>query len=325
MSANVESMYYVNEDGSSRNVPWHGLGVSVEQAPTSADAIRLAGLDWKVNSMPIFANNQEIPGYRANIRETDGKCLGIVGNRYQIIQNKDAFDFTDALIGEGAKYETAGSLDGGKRIWMLARLPETKILDDKVIPYLCFSNGHDGYYTIKACMTPVRVVCQNTLNFALDHAPRSWATRHVGDLTSKLDEARHTLELANNYMTELAITADKLANTDVSEDEVRAILDNVYPVKEDDSDRRKANVEEVKNQFMVCMLAPDILKFKGSAYQVAQAAADFVDHVAPKRKADNYQEKNFGRILDGHVVLDKVFAHLMQKVATGKLITSSTR
>lgn len=319
MAHMVENMFYVNEDGNQRNVPWHGLGVSVKEAPTSADAIKLAGLDWEVISAPVFANGKELPQYKANIRKTDGEFLGMVGNRYQIVQNKDAFDFTDSLIGAGAVYETAGSLENGKRVWMLARLPETKILGDEIIPYLCFSNGHDGFHTIKVCMTPTRVVCNNTLNFALKNAPRAWSTKHVGDLSGKLEEAKHTLELADNYMKELEVTADQLANTDVSEDEVRKILDNVFPVTEKDSDRRKQNVEEIKDQFMVCMLSPDILKFKGTAYQVAQAAADFVDHVEPKRKVSNYREKNFGKILDGHIILDGVFAQLMNKVNSGAI------
>lgn len=321
MSHCVESMCYVNEDGSARNVPWHGLGISVEEAPSSKEAIKYAGLDWTVYQTDVLdGNGCVIKGYKANIRSTDNKFLGMVKGRYRIVQNEEAFAFTDALIGEGAKYETAGSLDGGKRVWMLARLPETKILDDTVIPYVCFTNGHDGFNGIKACCTPVRVVCQNTLNFALSNAPRSWHTKHTGDIKGKLEEARHTLELTNNYMSELATVSDQLANTSVSEEEVLSILDNVFPVTDTMTERAKANVEENKNKFMVCMLAPDLLKFKGTAYQVAQATADFVDHAKPSRMVENYQEKNFGKILDGHIVLDKVFLQLMNKVNSGKLI-----
>lgn len=319
MSAEVESMFYTG-----REVPWHGLGVQVDEAPTSAEAIRLAGLDWNVYQTDIIdGNGCVIPGYKANLKDTDGKFLGMVGNRYKVIQNKEAFDFTDTLLGEGVKYETAGSLFEGKRIWLLAKLPETTILGDEIIPYMCFTNGHDGRNSIKVCLTPTRVVCNNTLNFALKNTPRTWSTRHVGNLRTKMDEARNTLHLANNYMKELAVVSDQLANTDVSEEEVRNVLDNVFVTKNDASDRVKQNKEEVKDKFMVCMLAPDLLKFKGTAYQVAQAAADFVDHVAPGRSTPTYREKNFDKILDGHVVIDKVFAQLMQKVATGEKIKAN--
>ena len=321
MSHEVENMYYVSNEQNGRFVPWHGLGVSVEEAPTSEEAIRLAGLDWIVKQSPVYTDSGfEIPGYKANVRSSDNTILGMVGDRYKVVQNKDAFDFTDAMLGEGVRYETAGSLFNGKRIWLLANMPKTQILGDDVIPYMCFTNGHDGYHSIKICLTPVRVVCSNTLNFALSGASRSWSTRHVGDLNSKMQEARRTLGLADAYMKELAVVSDQLANTTVSEDEVRKILDNTFPVAPEATERTKQNAEDMKQSFMICMLAPDLIKFAGSAYQVAQAAADYADHRAPKRLTAGYQEKNFSNILDGHVVVDKVFEQLMRKVKTGSVV-----
>lgn len=321
MSANVETLMYVGKDeNGNRYTPWHGLGVSVEEAPTSEEAIRLAGLDWIVKQSPVYTDSGfEIPGYKANVRSSDNTVLGMVGDRYKVVQNKDAFDFTDAMLGEGVRYETAGSLFNGKRIWLLANMPKTQILGDDVIPYLCFTNGHDGYHSIKICLTPVRVVCNNTVNFALNTAKRSWSTRHVGDLSSKMQEARRTLGLADAYMKELAVVSDQLANTTVTEDEVRTILDKTFPVNPDATDRTKQNAEDMKNSFMMCMIAPDLAKFKGSAYQVAQAAADFADHRAPKRLTAGYQEKNFSNIMDGHIIVDTVFLQLMNKLKTGSI------
>ena len=139
MAALVESMVYTREK------PWHGLGTMVEEAPTSADALRLAGLDWTVEQKNIqLCGGSKVPGYKANVRNTDGQVLGIVSDRYKIIQNSEAFSFTDNIIGGDVRYETAGSLNGGKKIWLLAKLPTTEIVGDKTEPYLCFSNTHDG-------------------------------------------------------------------------------------------------------------------------------------------------------------------------------------
>ncbi len=307
MSAEVETMFSVRE------VPWHGLGTIVQEQLTSADAIKAAGLDWRVDSRPIYTDipggaKMEIPGQRANVRDIDNKVLGMVSDRYKIVQNSEAFDFTDSLIGEGCRYETAGALFGGKKIWLLASLPEQKILDDEVIPYVCFTNAHDGFGAIQAIMTPVRVVCNNTLNLALSSARRKWSTKHVGDLSSKLAEAQHTLELANDYMTSLAAEGERLANIRVTDEKVQEILDELFPVNDDDTDRKKRNVAELKDRFMVCMFAPDILKFKGTAWGVVQAASDFATHVAPKRSLATYQESNFNRVLDGHAILDTVYS-----------------
>ena len=160
MAANIESMFYVRE------TPWHGLGTKVMEAPTSKRALELAGLDWKVVQEPIYTENNElIEGYKANVRDVDRKILGVVTDRYKIIQNEEAFAFTDELLGEGVRYETSGSLQGGKKVWILARMPQEYIISgERISPYLLFSNTHDGSGAIKVALTPIRVVCNNTLN-----------------------------------------------------------------------------------------------------------------------------------------------------------------
>ena len=159
MSANVETMFYTREK------PWHGLGTRVEAAPTSADALICAGLDWLVEQRDVYTEYSNIiPGYKANTRNTDETILGIVSNRYKVVQNVDAFQFTDDLLGAGVTYETAGALQGGRKVWMLARMPHRYIIaGDEIAPYLVVMNSHDGSSGIKVAMTPIRVVCQNTL------------------------------------------------------------------------------------------------------------------------------------------------------------------
>ena len=111
MSAKVESMIYVREK------PWRGLGTEAPEAPTSADALRFAGLDWTVRQEPVYnSRGGVIKGYKSNVRDTDGNVLGIVGDRYKVVQNTDAFNFTDDLIGGDVRYETAGSLREGRQI-----------------------------------------------------------------------------------------------------------------------------------------------------------------------------------------------------------------
>ena len=207
MSANVETMMYVREK------PWHGLGTMVEEAPTSLDALKLSGLDWTVEQKDIqVVDGEVVPNVKANIRSSDNKVLGIVSDRYKIVQNVDAFAFTDALIGGDVHYETAGSLKDGKQIWLLAKLPDREIVGDRTETYCCFTNTHDGSGAIRVCMTPVRVVCNNTLNFALQHATRSWSVRHIGDIQSKIHEAQITLKMADAYMNELDVFANKMTD-----------------------------------------------------------------------------------------------------------------
>ena len=301
MSAEVETMFYVREK------PWHKLGVRVEEALTAEEALEKAGLNWDVNPMPVFdSHGREIPGYSANVRSSDESVLGIVGSRYQIVQNREAFDFTDSLIGEGLKYETAGSLKGGKRIWLLGKMPERYINGDKFDPYICFTNTHDGTGAVKCCMTPIRVVCNNTLNMALEGAKQSWSTRHTGNIQTKLADARRTLELADLYLRKFAEQADQLANESMDSQMVISVLNQIVPVPKDATDRQKKYAQQTKDQIQICMLAPDILKFARTKWGFLNAVADYVDH-GDCKKTKNWEENRFTRIIDGGNLLDKAY------------------
>lgn len=303
MAALVESMMYVRE------VPWHGLGTKVNDAPTSKEAIKLAELDWNVNPTVIYdANGKEISGYKANMRDSDQSILGIVSDRYQIVQNSEAFEFTDSLLDEGVVYETAGSLRDGKQIWLLARMPSTTILGDDVDPYLCFTNTFDGSGAIKVCMTPVRVVCNNTLNLALETTKRSWSTRHIGDLAGKLHQAKETLGLAQEYMKKLDEDADRLANTKLSDAEIESIVSFIFPIDYiKDTKRKIENTNKMRNDFMTCYMMPDIAQYRNTAYGLVNAASDMAGHMAPSRVTSNYAQNNWAKIMLGHPLLDAVY------------------
>jgi len=311
---NVESMFYV------RQVPWHGLGVNVEKAPTSEDALHFAGLDWRVEQTPVFTDSGiEIPGYKANRRDTDGTILGIVSDRYKIVQNVEAFEFTDEIVGETedgvVTYETAGSLAGGKRIWLLAKMPTKKVLDDDVDPFMVFTNSHDGTGAIRIAMTPIRVVCQNTLSMALNGAKRQWSTKHVGDMQSKLEEAKLCLQLANDYMVNLDEEADRLANAKLYREQIEQILDEMFPVKEDASQKKKNNVQQFKNNYWTAYNMPDIAKFEDSAWKAVNAMSDVITHAAPRRNTATYQENRWSKIMDGHAIFDQFNNMVNKKIA----------
>lgn len=303
MSALVETMF-----SSNRQVPWHGMGTIVEDAPTSEDAIRLAGLDWKVEQKPIYlADGTEIQGSYANVRSSDNKPLGIVGGRYSIVQNTDAFTFTDELLGEGVRYETAGSLKDGKVIWLLAKLPEKyEILGDKVDPYVVFTNTHDGSGAVRVAMTPVRVVCNNTLNMAMRSAKRVWTARHTGNIHSKLDDAMYTLELASQYMEATKETFEELHKVKMDDIKLYRTLNNLVPITDNMTDRQKLNVNAIRDDIMFRYKeAPDLRVLDKTGARFIQAVADTVDHMTPFRNTKNYKENHFKSMIEGNELLDK--------------------
>ncbi len=311
MSANIDSMLFVQH--SERDLPWHysmnpELVELLHTAPDSARALHCAGLDWTVESRDIqLCDGKIIPGYHANVRSTDGTVLGVVGDRYKIVQNVDAFSFTDGIIGEGAVYETAGALNGGRKVWLLAKLEQMNLGGDEAHNYLCFANTHDGSGSVKVCITPVRVVCNNTLNMALQGAKRSFSMRHTTNIDKRIDEAKEVLGLAAKYQVELADYADYLIRQKVSDITLRNALNQIFdPKGEKPTELQKKNAKESKQAFYVCYAAPDIAKYVGTAWGAINAMSDLVGHSLPHRNPKEYAANNWGRIMDGHPLLDKM-------------------
>ncbi|MBI0578605.1 DUF945 domain-containing protein [Neobacillus cucumis] len=304
MTANVESMFYV------RQAPWHGLGERVEQALSAKDALQKSGLNWQVIQKRILTEEQmEIQGFKANIRETDNQVLGVVTNRYKIVQNHEAFSFTDQLLGEGVRYETAGSLQNGKKVWLLARLPENyMILGDDVNPYLVFSNSHDGTGSIKVAMTPIRVVCQNTLNLALSSAKRIWSTIHTGNIDFKLDEAKKTMLLADLYMKKLGTEAELLNQIKIPDYKVMEYIDILLPMPNNVTKIQERNVTNLRGDMKRRYFdAPDLLHVGKNGYRFINAVSDFATHVKPLRETASYKENLFLRTMEGNPIIDKAY------------------
>ena len=270
MPANVETMFSVRE------TPWHGLGRIIMDAPASREALELAGLDWQVESRNIYSGTGAmIPGYRANVRSTDDAVLGVVSDRYRIVQNEEAFQFTDDLLGEGVTYETAGSLQGGKKVWMLARLPRKYLIaGDQVEPYLVIFNSHDGSSGVKVAMTPIRVVCQNTLNLALNTAKRSWTARHTENVLLRVQDARETLQLDSNKLYEnivylemrsrgYEVQVGKLDDTEIDficyRGDEKLYIQVAYLITPADEEREFGNFERLHDNYPKYVISGDLV------------------------------------------------------------------
>lgn len=307
MSANVESMFSV------RQVPWHGLGTIIQEAPDSAAALKLAGLDWSVKQVPVLYEGQET-GHQFNVRESDNRVLGVVGSRYNPVQNAEAFAFTDELVGGDVRYETAGSLADGKRVWMLAKMPDTRVLDDVVEPYLCLTNGHDGFSSLKVCMTPVRVVCQNTLNMALKGAKRTWAVRHSGNINAKMEEAQQTLGLAQDYMKKFEEEAEELYSIKVSPAQFKKLSNTLFPITDEMSRRKEEAQYLLQCQLKEAWDMDDLGNIKGTGWGFMNAVSDMSTHRPPARKTANYQENMFIYTIDAPALLDQALKMVKEVV-----------
>jgi phage/plasmid-like protein (TIGR03299 family) len=317
MSANVETMFTL------RVPAWHGLGLIIEDAPNSADALRIAGLDWQVkmgDAMLQTPDGQLIKtDKKVTYRDSDNAILGVgMSENYTIVQNNEAFAFTDELIGTGdVRYETAGSLDGGKKVWMLAQMPDFSVLGDKMESYLLFSNSHDGSSSVKVTMTNIRVVCQNTLQMALSGAKRQWSFVHKGDFAAKVHEAQVTLANANKYNELFVEEAERVAKMKISGEQLKKFMDFMFPIEDDGeyTERKAKNQMYLREAFLKAHNMDDLGNIKWTAYGLYNAASDFITHTEPLRKTSTYQERLLGSFISGNVFLDKTYDYILDQFA----------
>src|SRR5437763_4615762 len=240
-----------------REMPWHRLGVVLDEYPKSIDeALEKSGLGWKVSHGDVLVVKRPewtddygtkhaaelIPakGFKANVRDDTGDVLGIVSDEYEVVDNREAFAFLDALINSEMHFETAGSLWGGRGVWVLARLPEyVELGGDLSATYVYVPNSHDGSMAVTAAVTPIRIVCANTLGASLrqaEHgvaAQRTFRFRHMGDLQAKFAEARHVLGMTINYEKQFKELADRMASEPIAEWALeRRVLRHLWTIDE---------------------------------------------------------------------------------------------
>ena len=282
--------------------PWHGLGTIVDGCPTSDEAIKLANLGWEVVQEPVcLQDGTIIPNFYANVRSDTKDILGMVQNKYRIVQNKEAFDFTDNIIqnskGIECRYETAGSLFNGKRTFMLVRLPETDLVGDAVENYLFVTNSHDGTTGLIAGITSVRIVCNNTLQLAINGAQRTWNLRHTESIKGKQAEAEQALGLALNYTERVKEDAIKMAGQKVREE---AFFRELF---------KKMNLSEKSTEKIGLAIADiyhnkeDLQNFKGTAWGLYNSVADFVSNGEPLRKTSTSKDWKMANFMNGYSML----------------------
>lgn len=280
-----DNMMYVETEGK----PWHGLGTPVPEAATSAEAFEAAQMDWKVDMVPVFTRTvspdhalaqwAEIKGKKAARRSDTEEVFGVMSDSYRPLQNIEAFEFMDKLAASGEmKYHTAGSLFNGRKIWLLAKLPGTiQVAGDSIEKYILLANTHDGSGSLIVQFTAVRVVCNNTMQFALGGGEQKFKTRHTTNIMSRVDKAVDLLGLSEVYFNDLGRQATTLVNKPMRDSEFVSMTRKLFDmegVKWDDLQRPQ--------QEKVLTLQDLFHNGDGneglSAYDALNAFTQYVDH-----------------------------------------------
>jgi phage/plasmid-like protein (TIGR03299 family) len=250
---------------------WHGLGQIIDRYPTSSEAIKFAGLDYIVEKRPLFTYDTQnhiadpdngiiipevsVPNYFATVRADTDQVLGVVGNDYEVVQNRDAFSFFDAVVGggEGILYETCGALGNGERIFITAKLPGYIRVggDDVIEKYLFLTTSHDGFGSITAAFTPIRVVCNNTLHAALNNMSNCVKIRHTQSAKERLLQAHQVMGLTNMLSVELNDIFNRWAHVRVTDKELmKLVMQAMAPNKEVLKNITEENVYDYSGKFV---------------------------------------------------------------------------
>jgi phage/plasmid-like protein (TIGR03299 family) len=299
----LESVNGETAFASLREPAWHGLGTVFTEEVSTAEMLKKA----KLNNWDVRLEDVEIPNgfesdknYSFVVRDNpfikgNKDVLGVVGERYVPLQNEELFDFADTLLDNGGRWETAGSIKGGRVVFGSLALERETVIDpngvgDKVNTYLLVNTSHDGSIAIQASITPVRVVCANTLNLALGNRGRggsvkqSFKIRHTQTAEGKIQVAREALGLANAYIDEFSLMANKMIETEVSKAKFDEIVLALYPKPKDEAknaNSRWSNKIDLINDIYVGDFNNTIT---GTAWGVANALTERLDWYRTGRK-----------------------------------------
>ncbi len=307
--------------------PWHGLGVRVDELQTAAEMLRHAGLEWGVGLQPVCRQDgRPVDGFRFTVREDRDVVLGVVTEQYQPIQNAQAAEVMDALVTKGgAHVEVAGALEAGQRCWMLAHIPADfeVAAGDEVRPYVLLAWGHDGKHGLAAKLTPIRVVCNNTLTAALG---RKWSStadvyvRHHRNASVRIEEAQRALRLIRKKVEATQEAYAQMAATAI---DTETYFTRLFPAPErpasggDDEYAEKLARWTAHQQRLLQLYesghGSDLPRVRGTAWAAYNAVTEWVDHHYPLLQSGKVSETRTASVLFGR------YAELKQRALTEAL------
>ena len=285
---------------SAREVPWHKLGVVTDDVLTAEEALKKSYLaDWDLRHAPFVGYvedeyvRREDKSFVVRTHPFSRKpdILGVTSPRYGLVSNEESFAFLDAFgsIG-GAKFETAGSILNGRRVFVTMRLPQELLVAgmDPVETYLLATTTHDGSAPFEGMVVPNRVVCRNTLDFAMEGASRKVRIRHTSNAAERMEEATNVLAATEGYVTAFAKAAERLASTKLEGGDVDDLLEELFRLPSDAGKTKTARVQERRTQVAKLLLRSDTLAddLRMTGWGFVNAVAEWVDWFSPVRAED---------------------------------------
>jgi len=279
--------------------PWHGLGVELTDNPTADRLYQAAELDWAVELVGLLTENADpVPDFFAVQRDRDHRILGVVGDRYEVVQNTQLLEVAQALEAAGIHWRVAGSLREGQRVWFCGQLPDQQVAGDLTEAWLTLMNDHSGRMAVMAVLSPVRVVCMNTLTAALGAAESRWTVRHTLSAGDRLGWAEKQIERSLGLLQHLDTAAQALIDAPFSVSQHQQLVNALVPALESETQTRR----QLRDALMAAIHQPDLAPFAGTKWASFQAVTYVTSHqedLVPARRGTRTQhaERRFRRFL----------------------------
>lgn len=274
-----------------RTSTFQNIGTDVTTKKTIDEVLKTAGLDYTVATEPIYypavrgeSQMNQVPGKLLTIKEATREPIAVVSDKYKVCQNRDAFDFIDS-IHDDIEFVSAGET-ASNLIYIIARMQNVKVLGDEITPFIIFQNSHDGLGSVKATISPLRIVCQNQFNLSFKSSPNTVRIVHSSGMDNKLVAAREMLSDVAAYMDRFAVEAETLAQVKLSNDKLIKAFNEVFKYdREKMTDRQIVTFDSNLTEFLAAYNAEDNQNFKGTVWGGINGAADYLTHHTSKRPA----------------------------------------
>jgi phage/plasmid-like protein (TIGR03299 family) len=314
---------------------WHQLGNIVPGGTSNIDnVLTLGGIDYDVLRRPVEFRNSvdgphlQLPEHFVTARTDTGAGLGVVGSKYEVLQNRDAFAFLQDLVDRyDVVWESAGAVRGGRRVFISMRLPDTVTIDaggidDQIIPFIVALNSHDGSSPFQIVVTPWRPVCRNTERFALRDANSRWGVRHTRNARDRIEEARRTLGLSVKYFDEFAAEEEALARTQLALADFHQVVDELWQPPAEDASIRTRNSHRRRVDELTDLYTENTTRLGTTAYAAERAITEYADWKQTIRPTGSLRGNNLAArataVLEGSNDDLKSRAHRQLLTRTGR-------
>ena len=302
------------------------VGRPIQGATNLEEAIKMSGLDYEVQKLPIYFNPRigktpkmtKIPDRYAVYRTDNHTPMGVVGKKYEILQNREAFNFLDSLIAGGAMFETAGTygLNGAKSFISIST-QKLKVLDDDIQPYIVLTNSFDGTGTVKVGFSPIRVFCSNTLALISKKVKslhlNSLSVRHTKSMAIAMEQGKEILFQNTQYLETLKSISELLAVTPFSEEAFKKMCEVFYPIDNNQTKKAVTMNTEMLEELFRAYKQDDLGNFSGSAYRAFQAISDFESHKTSQRSTERENERGLVMAVNGMPILTQALEYIMDQ------------